>query len=87
MAKKLNGLSIGLILGLFLAIVYTVRTIVLWLFPNFVVNLAKKITYNMIYIQPAIITADAFVIGLVVLFVGGLIWGIVFAWVYNWVSK
>ena len=87
MAKKLNVLSIGLTLGLFLAIAYTVRTIIVWLFPNFVVNLAKKITYNMVYIQPAIITADAFVIGVVALFVGGLIWGIVFAWVYNWVNK
>mgnify|MGYP001587394109 FL=1 len=84
---KLKPLSIGLTLGVFLAVIYTLRTIIVWLFPNFVVNLAKKITYNMISIQPAIITVDAFVIGLVVLFVGGLVWGIVFAWVYNWVAK
>ena len=84
---KLKPLSIGLTLGVFLAVIYTLRTIIVWLFPNFVVNLARKVTYNMISIQPAIITVDAFVIGLVVLFVGGLVWGIVFAWVYNWVAK
>src|SRR3989338_1166893 len=56
---KLKPSSIGLTLGVFLAILYTIRTIIIWLFPNFVVNLAKKITYNMISIQPAIITADA----------------------------
>lgn len=84
---KLKPLTIGLTLGLFLAVIYTIRTIIIWLFPNFVVNLAKKITYNMISIQPAVITIDAFVIGVVVLFVAGLVWGIVFAWVYNRVAK
>ena len=84
---KLKPLSIGLTLGVFLAVIYTIRTIIMWLFPNFIVNLAKKITYNMISIQPAVITADAFVIGVVVLFVGGLVWGIVFALIYNWIVK
>ena len=84
---KLKSLSAGLALGVFLAVIYTVRTIIIWLFPNFVVNLAKKMTYNMIYIQPAVITIDSFVIGVVVLFIGGLIWGIVFAWIYNWIAK
>ena len=84
---KLKPLSIGLTLGIFLAVIYTIRTIIIWLFPNFVVNLAKKVTYNMIFIQPAAITLDAFVIGVVVLFVAGLIWGIVFGIVYNWVAR
>ncbi|MDP3765759.1 MAG: DUF5676 family membrane protein [Nanoarchaeota archaeon] len=84
---KLKSLSVGLALGVFLAIIYTVRTIIIWLFPNFIVNLAKKMTYNMIYIQPAVITIDSFVIGIVALFVCGLILGIIFAWVYNWVSN
>mgnify|MGYP001568324538 FL=1 len=84
---KLKPLTIGLTLGAFLAVIYAIRTIIIWLFPNFVVNLAKKITYNMISIQPAVITVDAFVIGLVVLFVAGLVWGIIFAWVYNKVVK
>ncbi|MBI2654445.1 hypothetical protein HYX02_06590 [Candidatus Woesearchaeota archaeon] len=84
---KLKPLSLGLALGVFLVICYVIRTIVIWLFPNFVVNLAKKVTYNMLALQPPVITIDAFVIGLVVLFVGGLITGIIFAWVYNWVGK
>ena len=84
---KLKGTKIGLTLGAFLAVIYTIRTIILWIFPDFVVNLARKITYNMIPIQPAVITTDAFAIGVVVLFVGGLVWGIVFAWVYNWIAK
>ena len=84
---KLKPLTIGLTLGVFLAFIYTIRTIIIWLFPNFIVNLAKKITYNMISIQPAVITIDAFVIGVVVLLVGGLVWGIVFALVYNWIVR
>ena len=84
---KLKPLSIGLTLGIFLVAIYTIRTIIIWLFPDFVVNLAKKVTYNMISIQPAVITVDAFVIGVVVLFVGGLVWGIVFAFVYNWIAR
>ena len=84
---KLKPITIGLTLGAFLAVIYTIRTVIIWLFPNFVVNLAKKITYNMISIQPAVITLDAFVIGVVTLFIGGLVWGIVFAMVYNWVNK
>ena len=84
---KLKPLTIGLTLGAFLAVIYAIRTVIIWLFPNFVVNLAKKITYNMISIQPAVITVDAFVIGLVVLFVAGLVWGVVFSLVYNKVVK
>ncbi len=84
---KLKPLTIGLILGVFLAVIYTIRTVIVWLFPGFIVNLAKKITYNMISVQPAVITVDAFVIGVIVLFIGGLVWGIVFALVYNWVNK
>ena len=84
---KLKPLTIGLTLGAFLAVVYAIRTVIIWLFPNFVVNLAKKITYNMISIQPAVITVDAFVIGIVVLFIAGFVWGIVFSLVYNKVVK
>ncbi len=84
---KLKPLTIGLTLGAFLAVIYAIRTVIIWLFPNFVVNLAKKITYNMISIQPAVITVDAFVIGLAVLFVAGLVWGVVFSLVYNKVVK
>lgn len=84
---KLKTLSIGLALGIFLAVIYAIRTIIIWLFPDFVVNLAKKITYNMISIQTAVITIDSFVIGIVVLFAAGLICGIVFALVYNWIAK
>ena len=83
----LKPLTIGLTLGIFLAAIYTIRTIIIWLFPDFVVNLAEKITYNMITVQTAVITIDSFVVGVVVLFVGGFVWGIVFALVYNWVAK
>lgn len=84
---KLKPSSVGLSLGLFLAILYTLRTIILWLFPNFAVNVANKVMYKMITINPPAITVDSFVIGVIVLFVAGLVWGIVFAWVYNWIAK
>lgn len=84
---KLKPLSVGLALGVFLAICYVIRTIVIWLFPNFIVNLAQRVTYNMLALQPPVITIDAFVIGIILLFVGGLITGIIFALVYNWVGK
>jgi len=84
---KLKPLSIGLTLGAFFTIIYTLYTIAIWLFPNFVVNLVKKVTYNMAAMHPAVITIDAFAIGLIDLFVEGFILGIVFAWVYNWVNK
>ncbi|MEK6983678.1 MAG: DUF5676 family membrane protein [Nanoarchaeota archaeon] len=84
---KLKPLSIGLTLGIFLAILYAIRTIIIWLFPNFVVNLAKKVTYNMVSVQPAVITADAFMIGIIVLFVAGFVWGIAFALINNWINK
>lgn len=84
---KLKPLLIGLTLGIFLAICYALRTIIILLFPNFVVNLAKKITYSMISIQLPSITIGSFIIGIVVLFVSGFIAGIIFAWVYNWIAK
>lgn len=84
---KLKPLLVGLSLGIFLALIYTIRTVIIQLFPNFVLTIAKKISYSMIFIQPAIITFDAFVIGVVVLFIGGLVWGIVFSLIYNWVAK
>jgi len=84
---KLKPTKIGLILGLMLAILYTLRTIVLLLFPNFAVNWANKIMYNMIPIKEPVITVDAFAVGVVVLFIAGFIWGIVFSLVYNKVVK
>ena len=84
---KLKPLSIGLTLGVMLAVLYTLRTIILLLFPDFVVNFANKIMYSMISIRMPVITIDAFVTGVVVLFVAGFILGIVFALVYNKVVK
>ena len=80
---KLKPTKIGLALGLMLAILYTLRTVVLLLFPDFVVNVGNKIMYNMIDIKIPVITIDAFVTGVVVLFIAGFIWGIVFSLVYN----
>ena len=84
---KIKPLSIGLTLGVFLAVIYAVRTIVIWLFPNFVVNLARKVTNNMLLIQIPVITSDALVIGIATFFIVGLIWGAIFAWIYNWTAK
>ena len=84
---KLKPTKIGLALGIILAILYTLRTIVLLLFPDFVVNWANKIMYNMIDIKAPVITLNYFVIGVVVLFVAGFIWGIVFSFVYNKIVK
>ena len=83
MVPKLKPTKIGLTLGIMLAILYTIRTIILLLFPNFVVDLANKIMYNMISVKAPVITIDAFVIGVVVLFVAGFILGTVFSLVYN----
>ena len=84
---KLKPAKIGLTLGLMLAVLYTIRTIILLLFPDFVVNWANKITYSMISIRMPVITIDAFIIGVVVLFFAGLVWGTVFSFVYNKVNK
>ena len=84
---KLNPTKIGLALGIMLAILYTLRTIVLLLFPDFVVNWANKIMYNMVAIKMPVITVDAFVTGTVVLFIAGFIWGVVFSAVYNKIVK
>ena len=43
--------------------------------------------YNMISIKAPVITIDAFVIGVVVLFVAGFVLGTVFSLVYNWIGK
>lgn len=83
---ELKPLSVGLSLGMFLPIAYTLRTIVFWLFPNFIVNLAQKLPYDMAFVQPSTITLGAFVIGLVILFVAGFIWGVIFAFIYNWAA-
>lgn len=83
---KLKPLSVGLSLGIFLALIYTIRTVLIWMFPNFVLTLAKKISYSMIFIQPAIITFDAYLTGVIALFVVGLVAGVVFSLVYNLVG-
>ena len=83
---KLKPLSVGLSLGIFLPVVYTLRTLVFWLFPNFIVSLAQKLPYDMTFVQPATITPGAFVIGIVVLFIAGFVWGAIFAFVYNWIA-
>ena len=84
---KLKPISIGLTLGYMLVILYTLRTIALLLFPNFIVNIWNKIFYNMISIKPPVITADAFVIGIVGLFIAGFVLGVVFSLAYNKVVK
>ena len=84
---KLKPSSIGLTLGLMLAVLYTIRTIALLLFPNFIVNAANKIMYSMISIRMPVITIDAFVTGVIVLFIAGFIFGSVFSLVYNKVNK
>lgn len=84
---KLKPTKIGLALGAMLAILYTIRTIALLLFPNFIVGLANKIMYNMISIKLPVITIDAFVIGVVALFIGGFVLGFLFSLVYNKIVK
>ena len=84
---KLKPLSIGLTLGVMLAILYTIRTLALLLFPNFIVNVANKLMYKMISINLPVITIDSYVIGVIALFVGGLVLGIAFGLVYNKVAK
>ena len=84
---KLKPAKIGLTLGLMLVILYTLRTIILLLFPDFVVGWANKIMYSMISIRMPVITIDAFVTGIIVLFIAGFIWGVVFSLVYNKVNK
>ena len=85
--SELKTTKIGLTLGIMLAILYTIRTIVLLLFPNFVVNLADKIMYNMISIRVPVIDIGSFVIGIIALFIGGFVLGTLFGVVYNKVAK
>jgi len=84
---KLKPLSVGLTLGIMLAVLYTIRTIALLLFPNFIVNLANKIMYKMITINLPVITVESYVIGVVALFIGGFVLGALFGVVYNKVGK
>ena len=84
---KLKPSSIGLTLGSMLAVLYAIRTIILFLFPDFVVNVANKIMYSMISIKSPVITIDAFVIGVVVLFFAGFVLGTIFSLVYNKFNK
>ena len=84
---KLKPLAIGLTIGAMLAVLATLKTIFLLLFPDFVVNFANKIMYKMITINPPIITIDSFFIVIFTLFFAGLVLGIVFSLVYNKVVK
>lgn len=84
---KLKPLSVGLSLGITLAVIYTLRTLVYWLFPGFVVTIAQKLPYDIASLQPAAILPSAYVAGIIVLFIAGLIWGIAFSLIYNWVAK
>ena len=84
---KLKATKIGLTLGVMLAVLYTIRTIILLLFPDFLVNIANKLMYGMISITVPDITIEAFAIGIIVLFFAGFIWGTVFSLVYNKVVK
>ena len=84
---KLNPLSVGLTLGIMLAVLYTIRTIALLLFPDFLVNVASKIMYKMIAINLPVVTLDSYVIGIAALFIGGFVLGALFGVVYNKVGK
>ena len=84
---KLKPLSVGLSLGIMLAVLYTLRTIVLMLFPDFVVNVGNKMIYQMIIINIPVITIDSYIIGIIALFLGGLVLGAVFSSVYHKVAK
>ena len=84
---KLKGTKIGLTLGLMLAVLYTIKTIALLLFPDFLVNFANKVMYDMVSITVPDITIEAFAIGIIALFIGGFILGFVFSLVYNKVNK
>ena len=84
---KLKPSSIGLTLGVMLAVLYTLRTIALLLFPDFIVNVANKIVYNMISIKVPVITIDAFVIGITAMFIAGFVLGSAFGLVYNKFGK
>ena len=80
---KLKPTKIGLTLGVMLAILYTLRTIVLLLFPNFVVNVVNKVMYRMISINVPVITIDSYAIGIIVVFIAGFVFGAIFSLVYN----
>lgn len=84
---KLKPSSVGLALGIMLAVLYTIRTIALLLFPDFLVNVANKIMYKMIAINLPVVTIDSYFIGVVALFIGGFVLGALFGAVYNKVGK
>ncbi|MBI2541775.1 hypothetical protein HYV80_03645 [Candidatus Woesearchaeota archaeon] len=84
---KLKPLYTGLSLGITLAIIYTLRTLVFWMFPGFVVTIAQKLPYDIASLQPLAILPSAYVAGITFLFAAGFVWGVVFAWVHNWIAK
>ena len=76
---KLKPVQLGLSLGISLVIIY--------IFPNLIVNLARKLPYDMAFIKPAVILPSAFVTGIILLLAIGLAFGYVFALVYNRIAK
>ena len=84
---KLKPLSVGLTIGTMLAVLATLKTIFLLLFPNFIVNFSNKIVYRMITINPPVITIDSFSIVILTLFFAGFVLGTIFSFAYNWIAK
>ncbi|HLC50139.1 MAG TPA: DUF5676 family membrane protein [Candidatus Nanoarchaeia archaeon] len=84
---KLKPVQLGLSLGISLVIIYILRTVIFWIFPNLIVNLARKLPYDMAFIKPAVILPSAFVTGIILLLAIGLAFGYVFALVYNRIAK
>lgn len=84
---KLKPLQVGLSLGITLAIIYTLRTLVYWLFPGFVVTLAQKLPADIASMQPSAVLMPAYLAGIILLFIAGFVWGAVFSYIYNWVAK
>lgn len=84
---KLKPLQVGLSLGTTLAVIYTLRTLVYWMFPGFVVTIAQKLPADIASMQPSAILPSAYAAGIILLFIAGLIWGVVFSLVYNWIVK
>lgn len=85
--QKLKPLQVGLSLGVTLAVIYTLRTIVYWLFPGFVVTVAQRLPADIASMQPSAVLPSAYVAGITLLFIAGFIWGIVFSLIYNWFAK
>lgn len=84
---KLKPFYVGLSLGMTLAVVYTLRTLVYRLFPGFVVTVAQRMPADIAQMQPSAILPSAYFAGIILLFIAGFIWGIVFSLIFNWIAK